>query len=253
MKILLSNDDGILASGLQMLYNLLQELGHEIRIVAPDRQYSGTSHTITLGTPLIPQKCYNKGKFWGIAINGSPADSVKIGLANIYPDTDLVVTGINLGHNAGPSTYYSGTIGAAFEGSALKKTAIAFSYNSYQETALENLEDRLRPYMKSILENCTDPILYNINIPCTKEIKGIEITRQYQGFFADQFIKRKDPRNRTYYWLKEVSYTPEEIPELGKNYRDDLTVLQDGYISLTPLQFDLTDYTKLVNLQNKFQ
>jgi len=252
MKILLSNDDGIHATGLKILYNILTELKHEVLIVAPEQQYSGASHSMTLNIPLIPKQVYLKGKFFGIAINGTPADSVKIGLDSIYSDIDLVVTGINLGHNAGPSIFYSGTVGAAFEGSAIKKTAIAFSYNSFKENDLDGLQEKLFPYMNTILQNCQEKILYNVNIPCTPTIKGIEITRQFQGFFADQFVEREDPRHKKYYWLKDVSYTSEEIPALGKGYRNDLEVLEDGYISLTPLQFDLTDYSRLEKLKTQF-
>ncbi|NUM35828.1 MAG: 5'/3'-nucleotidase SurE [Candidatus Brocadiae bacterium] len=252
MKVLLSNDDGIDAIGLKILDGLLRSLSHEVFIVAPEHQHSGTSHTITLQTPLIPKKVYKDGVFYGFSINGSPADSVKLGISDLCPkDIDIVVSGINLGNNAGPAIYYSGTVAAAFEGAAVGKRSFAFSYDSFDEKKFKGLEERLSPFFPAILEACTEKLLYNINIPKTPKIKGILVTRQFLGFFMDQYEKKLDPRGREYFWLKNVSYSGEIVPSVAQTYQSDLEVLKEGYIAITPLQFDLTGYAGLNSLQQK--
>ncbi len=252
MKVLLSNDDGIDATGLKILHNLLSQMRHEVFVVAPEHQHSGTSHTITLQTPLIPKKVYKEGIFYGYSINGSPADSVKLGISDLCPkDIDIVLSGINLGNNAGPAIYYSGTVAAAFEGAAVGKPSLAFSFDSFDEKKFKGLEERIKPFFPTLLEICTEKILYNINIPKTPAIKGILVTRQFLGFFMDQYEKKIDPRNREYFWLKNVSYSGEIVPSEAKTYQSDLEILKDGYITITPLQFDLTDYSSLNGLQKK--
>ncbi len=247
MKILLSNDDGIHASGLRILYRLLLELGHEIYIVAPHRQHSGSSHSITLSTPLLTHKIYKDKQFYGIAVDGSPADAVKLGIAELYPQAEMVVSGINLGPNVGPSIYYSGTVAAAFEGSVTGKIALAFSLDSFAEQDFECLEAKLRPFMAKIISTCQHPILYNINIPNTPAIHGIWTTRQFQGFYTDQYEKRQNPYGREYYWLKTISFSKEPADKMQPTYHHDVEAIHQGYISMTPLQFDLTNYAHLPN------
>lgn len=249
MNVLLSNDDGIDALGLKILKDLLEEQGYRVWVVAPEHQHSGTSHTITLQTPLIPKKVYHGEQLYGYAVNGSPADSVKLGISDLcHEGIEIVVSGINLGPNAGPAIYYSGTVAAAFEGAVLGKTAFAFSYDSFNEKSFEGLENRLRPFLAPILRACTEKILYNVNIPDTPDIKGIRVTRQFRGFFMDQYEKKVDPRGRDYFWLKNVSYSEEAPHPANNGYQHDLDILKEGYISVTPLQFDLTAYHHLASL-----
>ena len=106
--------------------------------------------------------------------------------------------------------------------------------------------------MPKLIEMCNEKMLYNINIPKTKEIKGIEVTRQALSFFMDQYEKRTDPRNRSYYWLKSVSYSQEPSQNIIPDFRNDLESINDGYISITPLQFDLTSYETMKRLKNKY-
>ena len=242
MKILLSNDDGIDASGIKILFEMLEELGYKVCIVAPEYQQSATSHSITIHTPLIPRKKFINGEFYGIYVNGTPSDAVKLGLSELYPDIDTVISGINLGNNAGPAIYYSGTVAAAFEGLVMQKRSFAFSFNSFNEYDFNGLGERFKPFLKKILEKCKKNILYNVNIPNTSTIKGIKVTRQFMGAFSDCYEKRADPRNREYYWLKGVSYSKEAVIIKNKQIEADLHVVENGYISITPLQFDLTNY-----------
>ncbi len=252
MKILLSNDDGIHALGLKILHNLLKELGHQIYVCAPHRQHSGSSHSITLSTPLLVHKIYHNNDFFGIAVDGSPSDAVKLGLSQFYPEVEMVVSGINLGPNAGPSVYYSGTVAAAFEGAMQHKISLAFSFESFYEKDMNTVEEKLRPFMPQILSVCQQKMLYNINIPYTPIIQGIKVTRQFRGFFGDEYEKRTNPLGHEYFWLKDITYTQENssVPAEYKQYNHDVEVLKQGYISLSPLQFDLTNYHQLVSLQH---
>jgi 5'-nucleotidase len=250
MKILLSNDDGIWAKGLKVLYELLYELGHEVYIFAPEQQASGVSHALTLAHPLIPKKVLRNGKFYGVAVNGSPSDAVKLGLSH-STGYDLIMSGINLGNNAGPAIYYSGTVAAAFEGMVAGKPALAFSFDSFEEKDFEGLQDKLRPFMATFFELAKKVILYNINIPNTPNIKGIQVARQFRGFYIDQYEKRLDPKGREYYWLNnDVNFSPEKNGA-SLSYPHDMELLEQGYIAVTPLQFDLTDYAELKVLEQQ--
>lgn len=318
MNILLSNDDGIFAEGLRILWRLLKELGHNIFVVAPHRQHSGASHTITLSKPLRVKKIKQRGDFFGTAVYGSPADAVKLGLSTLCPSVDIVVSGINLGPNAGPSVYYSGTVAAAFEGMAFGKTALAFSFDSFCHNDLPNVEGYLRPFLPQILKLCASPILYNINIPNTASPKGILITRQFRGYFLDKYERYTNWLGKEYYAPKEIGFTPENpsanqqsaiilnqpttnatnnksdtsgpnqpatnatnnqsdtsvavnptdiikaitsvedtaqtiSPSSCANFPHDVTALLLGYISITPLQFDLTSYSHLKQLNEAFE
>jgi 5'-nucleotidase len=249
MKILLSNDDGIHAKGMRILYTLLQELGHEVCIVAPEHQASGSSHAITIATPLIPKKIWEGDRLYGIAINGLPCDAVRLGISSIYPDVDMVAAGINLGHNAGPAVFYSGTIAAASEGVMTGKPAMAFSFDSFHEPDLKGLEDKLRPFMPALLGlPKTTKFLYNINIPNVK-IKGIRVARHFLGFYLDNYEKRVDPRGREYYWLTNLGYSPEMMESGQYPYPSDLEALEQGYIALTPLRFDWTYHEDVESLE----
>lgn len=251
MKILLSNDDGIKARGIKILHGLLTELGHEVRIVAAEQQSSGSSHSITITAPLVPRKIWENGVLYGIAINGFPTDSVTLGLCNIYPDTELVASGINLGHNAGPAVHYSGTVAAAAEGAMAGKPALAFSFDSFHEPDFDGLEDKFRPFLPICFRLCAEPGLYNINIPNVPKIKGIKITRHFQGFYRDRYDPRQDPRGRDYYWLANEGYSQEAKAFEQDQYPNDLQTITDGYIAITPLQFDCTNRKALVALTQK--
>lgn len=252
MKILLSNDDGIYAPGIRVLYDLLLEMGHEVCLVAPCYPKSGTSHSITLETPLTSEKIYIEGEFYGVAVDGFPVDCVRLGLMELYPDVDIVVTGINLGLNAGPCVYYSGTVAAACEGFFSSKPAIAFSLYSFEEKVMKQLSYSFKPFLQDLLNHCTDPLLYNVNIPPDPKIKGIKLARQSHAFFNDLYEKRQNPRGKDYYWLKGLGFK-KEIEPVNNGFPADLDVLEEGYVSLTPLQLDLTHYQELNKLSEKIE
>lgn len=251
MRILLSNDDGIRAKGIKYLYQLLCELGHEVYIFAPENQSSGISHAVTLITPLVPRKTFDGEQFYGMSVPGTPTDAVKMGLALLSPSPDIVVSGMNLGHNAGAAAYYSGTLAAAFEGMIAGKPAFAFSFDSFHEPDLDTVPARLRPFMASLLQLGEAGMVCSINIPHAGAIKGIRITRQHQGYYHDKYEERTDPRGRKYYWLTGNTFSAEPEPLQSHPYPTELKVMDEGYISVTPLKFDLTGYAYLDALQQR--
>ncbi len=244
MLILLTNDDGITAPGLVAMYHELKKLG-EVRVVAPETVQSATGHGITLSTPLITSQVTVAGAFTGTAVEGRPADCVKLAVAKLLPrQPDLVVSGINSGANVGINVIYSGTVAAAIEAAFLGLPAIAAFALSAQRYPC-----RLRPHRKpgrrSVIEimlarGCRAGQVASVNIPPLRpdeESDGREgrpPVRSRRG--CDTYEERRDPRGRAYFWNSSVF-------SLGKTEADtDVAALRDGYITVTPLQFDLTHY-----------
>ncbi len=247
MRILLTNDDGIYAAGIEAINKTLGEIG-EVTIVAPEAERSGASHSITWAHPLRVRKVYVENELFGYAVSGSPADCVKMATMEIMPEPpDLVVSGINLGANVGIHVLYSGTVAASIEGSILGFPSVAVSIDVSGYTDLEYAaiiaKDTIKQITKHKLPRCT---LININIPSVKreEIKGIRLTRQYTYSFEESVDRRKDPGGRTYYWL--VGGSEITVEENGT----DIQALREGYISITPLRYDLTDHNLLKSLRS---
>jgi len=237
--ILVTNDDGINAPGLRMLFRSMQEIG-DVAVVAPDREMSAAGHAITLSDPLRVYKTKLSDEFFGYAVNGTPADCVKIGVKAILPrPPDLVVSGINLGSNTGINVIYSGTVSAATEGVILNIPSIAFSLATYENPDFTPAGIVAQKLAQQVLENGL-PVntLLNVNIPPLplSALKGIRVTKQGKAFYDEKFDKRIDPRNRTYYWMSGERITMEEDP--GSDER----LIQEGYVSVTPVQYDLTHY-----------
>lgn len=244
-NILVSNDDGIDAPGLEKLVRELKKFSN-VYVSAPHRQQSAVGHSITIFYPLRAFEFYKNGKFFGMAVEGTPADAVKLGVLFLYKDIkfDLVVSGINHGANTAINIIYSGTVSAATEGTTLDIPGIAISVTTYEKTDFDYpakisakiIEDILLR-KKITLEKRT---LLNINIPSVKadEIKGIKITKQGKSFWDDSFEVRADPNGRDYYWLTGKMH----ILDKGNDY--DIVAIKNNYISITPLQYDLTDYRK---------
>jgi 5'-nucleotidase len=249
MKILITNDDGIHSPGLNFLANSFQTLG-EVTIVAPDTERSAVGHSITISHPLRVQEVRKDNKIFGYAINGTPADCVKIALGAIMKErADLVVSGINLGLNIGTNIIYSGTVSGAMEGAILGLPALAVSIDVDKYTQNHLFYEDLFSFpsefsvflAKLVMENgLPERTLLNINFPsCSKEeIKGIAITKQGQTIFRDRFQKRLDPRQNVYYWLEG----DEENMELEGGDKLDYTAVKKGFISITPLFSDLTNH-----------
>ncbi len=244
--ILVTNDDGITAPGIQALYRSMQELG-DVVVVAPDKEMSAAGHAITLTEPIRTKEVELPGDIIGHAVTGTPADCVKIAVKAILDrKPDLVVSGINLGSNTGVNVLYSGTVSAATEGVILGIPGLAFSLTTYNTSDYQAASHVAKYLTRSVLENgLPENTGLNVNIPpiSLDEIKGIRVTKQGKGSFNERFEKRLDPRQKTYYWM-----TGEPL-EIEEDEDADGRVIREGYISVTPIQYDLTHYQFLETLK----
>jgi 5'-nucleotidase len=252
--ILLTNDDGIYAPGLAALERQLQRLG-KVYVVAPATEQSGVGHSITYLTPLIVKEVYDdshragNGGPWGWAVEGSPADCVKIGISEFCPrPPDLVVSGINNGLNAGINVLYSGTVAAAIEGAFFGITSVAVSLEFEEHAQFDKAARLARRIIAQILENkAPEAQLYNLNIP-TAALDGVpQVCTVPMNVirYGDSFQKREDPRGRDYYWL--TGGPPLSTP----GHETDLSALDKGKVTLTPLDYDLTSRSALAAMQQK--
>jgi 5'-nucleotidase len=240
--ILLSNDDGIFAPGLYALYEQMLKLG-EVCVVAPDSEQSAVGHAITLRNPLRAFTWMRNGDEFGTAVIGTPADCVKIALAEFVPRIpNLVVSGINQGNNTGVDLLYSGTVSAATEGAVNRIPSIAISLASFKYPHFEVSAEYALIIAKKVLENGL-PVgtFLNVNVPPLPkaQIKGIMWTRQGLSRYVERFEKRIDPKGRPYYWMDGDKITDEV------NGCTDDKAIREGYVSVTPIHYDLTDHTFL--------
>lgn len=247
MRILLCNDDGIHAPGISALHRAVGELG-EIRVVAPDVERSAAGHAITLADPIKHMPIEKDGVFFGDAIGGTPADCIKLAVCALMEDAppDLVLSGINLGPNTGISVLYSGTVSAATESVILGVPGVAFSLCSYVDPDWEMAGRVAAELTRKIIDNPLPAgVLLNINIPNLPydELKGVKVTRMGRSRFVEKFHKRLDPQGRTYYWLDGEL----EVQDSGDDI--DIHAVGDGYVSITPIQLDLTAYDHLKSFQ----
>jgi 5'-nucleotidase len=251
MLILLTNDDGINAPGIVAMWRELVKLG-EVHVVAPETVQSASGHGITLTTPLLTSPVTVENGFTGIAVDGRPADCVKLAVAKLLPrQPDLVVSGINAGANTGINVVYSGTIAAAIEAAFLGLPAIASSLHLRRDVPTDYARAAVltRQTIELILEAGLPPgRVATINLPALmpdQQPTGVKVVRQCDRGWADTYEERKDPRGRSYFWNSSV-FT------LGNTEEDtDVAALRDKYITVTPLQFDLTHYPALREWQGK--
>jgi 5'-nucleotidase len=251
MRILLTNDDGIYAPGLQALRKELMQFA-DVVVCAPATEQSAAGHAVTLMAPLIVQEVSDDQKrFLGWAVEGKPADCVKLALVELLPEQpDLIVSGLNAGSNAGINVLYSGTVAAAIEGAFFRRTAIAVSQQYGKPKAVDFAAGAAiaRRAIERVLETSPEPgSLFNINIP-RQELgppKGLKVLPQNVAVYHESFVRNVDPRGRTYYWLGADYGCPNPHPDT------DETALADGYVTLTPLQFDLTHHAMLQRLQER--
>jgi 5'-nucleotidase len=242
--ILVCNDDGIFSPGIKALAEVVDEFG-EAEIIAPDRQQSAVGHAVTVNTPLRSRAFQVNGRFNGQAITGTPADSVKLAHDQLMKrKPDLVVSGINHGSNAGINILYSGTVSAATEGTILGYPSIAISCTDYEEEAdLSGAKEAARKVIGYVLrEGLPKGVTLNLNVPSGK-LKGIKWARQANSRYVEEFEGRVDPNNRSYYWMTGKLKLLDEGDDL------DINVLEKGYASLTPIQYDLTAYTLLKEVE----
>jgi len=246
MNILLTNDDGIYAKGLWALYQHLENR-HVVTVVAPDRERSAVGHGITLHEPLCASKISLNGGWSGYAVNGTPVDCIKLGLVEILESKpDIVISGINPGANVGVNINYSGTVAAAKEAALYGVPAIAGSIQGYDIDHYGDIASFIEELAESVCKNGLPfGTILNVNFPCVtiKDCEGIRISRQGITRLSESFDKRRDPRNRTYYWYGT------DLNETDNNSEIDSTALDEKFISITPIQCDMTDYTFLEDLR----
>lgn len=246
MRILVSNDDGIHAPGIEALHAALSDLG-EVIVVAPDSEQSAVGHAITLSDPIKVREVRRDGRLFGYAVGGTPADSVKLAACALLDDPpDLVVSGINLGPNAGIAIIYSGTVSAATEGTILGIPSMAVSLNTFRDP-LWDTPARVARKLAAELHRHPLPqgVLLNVNVPNVPfdRIGRYEVTRMAASRFVETFDRRTDPRGRVYYWMDgylEVADRSEDT---------DLRALEKSDVSLTPIWFDLTHAPSLEKLR----
>ena len=244
VRILLTNDDGIEAVGIRELEAGLAGLG-ELTVVAPDREQSASSHALTLQRPLrIDER--GPGRY---AVDGTPTDCVFVGVNQIMRDhrPDLVISGINRGGNLGDDLTYSGTVAAAFEATLLGIPALAVSLEIAREHHFATAARVAARIAERVLaQGMPADTLFNINVPDLPfaELKGLKITRQGKRTYSDEVRENVDPRGRHYYWIGG-----EVLPDTAAEGTDSAAV-RAGYVSLTPVHLDLTNYRVIDELQS---
>ena len=248
MNILITNDDGIYADGIIELAKEISNIAN-VYVVAPESQKSATGHSITIHRPIMVQEANMGDKIKAYCISGTPADCVKVGIEGIFKDInfDLVLSGINNGPNLGTDVIYSGTVSAAIEGLVLNKPAIAVSYNEfkvksevYKEGAkhivklINNIKDKLH-----LLSDC----ILNVNIPNT-EVKGWKITKLGERKYDNVMEERISPFGQRYFWIGG------NIKDIDQDEDSDITCVNNGYISITPVNIEMTNLEKFEMLKN---
>ena len=245
--ILVTNDDGIYTDGIYWLWEAVKDFGN-VLVVAPDTEKSAVGHAITITNPLRTKHVNRRGGFSGYAVNGTPADCIKIAVRSILKSPpDLVVSGINYGANVGTNVIYSGTVSAATEGTFLGIPSVAVSIDSHHPEDFKPAMDITQNTLNKVLKfGLPEGTLLNVNVPDIPGamIKGTRITTQGNAYFKDRFEKREDPRGNIYYWMTGESIDPDS------SGNTDNWALKDGYISVTPLHYKLTNETFMSDLES---
>jgi 5'-nucleotidase len=238
VRILVSNDDGIDSPGIHALATALQSVGH-VDVVAPATQQSAVGHALTVAMPLRATRHERNGLPFGWAVSGTPADCIKLGITHLLPERpDLVVSGINHGRNTAVSLIYSGTVSAATEGTVMGIPSIAISLDNFSEDADFSYARRVAQWIAPIVARRGLPrgVLLNINVPKLpeSEVRGVRIAQQGESYWNDVYDVRYDPMGRPYYWL-----AGEHI--LVGSPDSDHALLDQGYVTVTPVHYRLTD------------
>ena len=239
MKILVTNDDGIDSAGIAALAEALKEIA-EVTVVAPSEEQSAVGHGITMKYPLRVFNYYKNGDFFGYAVEGTPADCVKMGIRNIMGESpDIVISGINHGSNTAINIIYSGTVSAAREAAIMDVPAIAISVTSHEAKDFRYAGKVAKYLAKKIIQkDLPRGTLINVNVPNLpeEEIAGILVTKQSKAKWDDIYEKRTDPFGKDYYWLTG------KLVEIENENHTDQNAIKNKYVSVTPIHFDLTDY-----------
>jgi 5'-nucleotidase len=250
LRILLTNDDGVYAPGLRALRVELRKLG-DVLVVAPATEQSAAGHSVTVTTPLIVQEVHDEdGGLFGWAVEGRPADCVKLALRELLPwGPDLVVSGLNAGSNAGINVLYSGTVAAAIEGAFFRCTSVACSLEMTKARPADfpRAAALARRVVEQVVERRPEPgSLFNVNIPDLERgpVRGVRVVPQNVAPYVEAYDRRTDPRGRVYFWPGAEYTCPEPHPDT------DVTALAEGFITVTPLQFNLTHSAQLGGLRD---
>lgn len=251
--ILVTNDDGVHSEGINVLYKTLKSLG-EVYVVAPDTEQSAVAHSLTLHRPLRAEKLDNKI----YAVNGTPTDCVILAVHKLLPQKPaLIVSGINNGGNLGDDITYSGTVAAAIEGTLLGIPSIAVSFmienrsrSTYQSRSLKlkktaNFAKKLASMV--LIKGLPLDTFLNVNVPERTKIRGVKLTRQGKNVYDNALHEMLDPKGKTHYWIG--GGTP--LGEKGQN--TDFAAVKDGFISVTPIHLDFTNYNALEYLKNNWK
>lgn len=243
MRILITNDDGIWAEGIKALCRELEKVG-EVTVVAPEKQQSASGHGITTHKPLRAQLVkFRESKAKGFAVNGTPSDCVKLAIEALMPEPPhLVVSGINFGPNLGTDILYSGTVSGALEGAINGVPSFAVSLATHEDPDF-TYAARFAAHLAQVLQGRKLPgeILLNVNVPPLPagEIKGVQVTRLGRRKYVNIFERRVDPRGREYFWLGGDALDIDNEPGT------DIHAVQNGYISITPIHFNLTSFESI--------
>jgi 5'-nucleotidase len=247
LRILISNDDGIDSPGIYALANELKRIG-DVIVIAPRTEQSAVGHAITMKIPLRITEYYKNGDFFGYAIDGTPADCIKIGIRNILKEPpDIVLSGINLGSNTAINIIYSGTVSAAREAAIMDVPSLAISITNHDaknfEYAAKLSADLTQLVAKNKLPTGT---LLNVNIPDLpkEQIAGILLTQQGKSKWDDVYEERQDPYGKNYYWLTG------NLIQSDNSLETDQHATRNKYVSVTPIHFDLTDYKTYESMKN---
>ncbi|XQA74527.1 5'/3'-nucleotidase SurE [Xanthomonas sacchari] len=241
MRVLVSNDDGVDAPGIRMLAEQLRGAGHEVTVVAPDRDRSGASNSLTLDLPIRLKRIDH----YTCSVAGTPTDCVHLALTGMLEfDPDIVVSGINNSANLGDDVIYSGTVSAAMEGRFLGLPAVAVSLVSHNHDPM-HFQTAARAAVEIVAQLKADPLpadtILNVNVPDLpwQEIKGFEVTRLGNRHRSEPCLPQTDPRGGTVYWIGPAGREQDAGPGT------DFHAVRTGFISITPIQVDLTRYQAL--------
>ena len=237
--ILVSNDDGVQSEGIAALAEAMKSIG-TVYIVAPDRERSASSHSLTFSHPLRIEKLGPRT----YSVDGTPTDCVNIGVNKILSGkrVAMLVSGVNKGANLGDDITYSGTVSAAMEGTILGIPSMAFSVVTRNKFRYDVVSQFAVTLVRKVLEQgLPDDTLLNVNVPNLpkEKISGIRITRMGKRLYGDVIVEKKDPRGRKYYWIGGDYLSTEEAPG------SDIEAIAEDYISITPIHLDLTNYSAL--------
>jgi len=244
--VMIANDDGIDAPGIYALAQEMKKIAR-VTVVAPDRQQSAVGHAITMNYPLRALPFRKNGEFFGYAVDGTPADAVKLGVRFLLKEKpDLLMSGINHGSNTAINILYSGTVSAATEGTVLGIPSIAVSLTTHDQADFAYAAKfAARLAGRVVAEGLPQGTLLNVNVPAVPEEKigGVRITRQGCSSWEDTFDVRRDPAGREYFWLSGSMAVRDTDPDT------DQIAVRDNWISITPIHYELTDLALLEKMK----